>query len=450
VTQVTVGAYVCPSGIFGVECHRRRSALHIERAFALPGHLVTAHDASVQLTRALAAAGVTHAGVAIALRGFGVVHHVLDLPPGTPDVLTAMVDRELVRLDPSLEDAVSAVVTLSSSPRAVALDAASAQLAGAVDSATVRTFERQLAESGHALRHLTALPAAMNRLAEEFDHSEDVSAFVASLPDGFFVAFFLGGAMRLAIEPPGQDAADDATALAEEVELGVTLLRQQFRGADLDRVTLVGAVDTVNDAEPALAARLGVPVSRFALRDLSAAAHAAVGAVLDAASAAPLSLGGDSGAQRQRRERWKTRPFRLAWLGAGVAALLFALWAVLKALDTRRAASDLAAERRHVQATHEPARAALVDPSGARGLATNTAVAQPGNAPTVRAANEERRLTGVLIADERRVARIDDRLVRVGDVLRDGSRVTAIQPTGVWIIDKNGTWRLLTLSRRER
>lgn len=83
-------------------------------------------------------------------------------------------------------------------------------------------------------------------------------------------------------------------------------------------------------------------------------------------------------------------------------------------------------------------------------VSTKAAVARTANARTVRPTDAGRRLTALLIADERRVAVIDDTLVSVGAVLRDGSRVSAIQPGGVWIIEKNGKWRLLTLVRGER
>lgn len=59
-----------------------------------------------------------------------------------------------------------------------------------------------------------------------------------------------------------------------------------------------------------------------------------------------------------------------------------------------------------------------------------------------------RRLTAVLIADERRVAVVDDAAVGVGDVLRDGARVAAIQPDRVFVVEKNGRWRTLTLTNR--
>jgi hypothetical protein len=57
-------------------------------------------------------------------------------------------------------------------------------------------------------------------------------------------------------------------------------------------------------------------------------------------------------------------------------------------------------------------------------------------------------LTAILIADDRRVAVIDDATVSVGDVLSDGSRVSSIQPNRVFVVEKNGRWRTLTLANR--
>lgn len=56
------------------------------------------------------------------------------------------------------------------------------------------------------------------------------------------------------------------------------------------------------------------------------------------------------------------------------------------------------------------------------------------------------RLTAILMADNSRVAVIDDATVSVGDHLRDGSRVTAIHADRVWLVERNGQWRMLTLT----
>jgi hypothetical protein len=58
-------------------------------------------------------------------------------------------------------------------------------------------------------------------------------------------------------------------------------------------------------------------------------------------------------------------------------------------------------------------------------------------------------LTAILISDQRRVAVIDEATVGVGDVLRDGARISAIQADRVWVVQKNGQWRMLTLSKPE-
>lgn len=79
------------------------------------------------------------------------------------------------------------------------------------------------------------------------------------------------------------------------------------------------------------------------------------------------------------------------------------------------------------------------------------AVASPTGTPTVpssSAAAGGRRLTAILVADQRRVAVIDDTAVSVGDLLRDGARVSAIQLDRVFVVETNGRWRTLTLTNR--
>jgi hypothetical protein len=56
------------------------------------------------------------------------------------------------------------------------------------------------------------------------------------------------------------------------------------------------------------------------------------------------------------------------------------------------------------------------------------------------------RLTAILTADNSRVAVIDDATVAVGDHLRDGSRVTAIHADRVWLVARDGQWRVLSLT----
>lgn len=93
-----------------------------------------------------------------------------------------------------------------------------------------------------------------------------------------------------------------------------------------------------------------------------------------------------------------------------------------------------------------------VDPFDARPtVVEQSGVASPAVVPTVSSRPAPgSRLTAILVADDRRVAVIDDATVTVGEVLTDGARVSAIQPDRVWIVDANGRWRMLTLNRGTR
>jgi hypothetical protein len=74
-------------------------------------------------------------------------------------------------------------------------------------------------------------------------------------------------------------------------------------------------------------------------------------------------------------------------------------------------------------------------------------VASPRNASTVSgSAGPARQLTAILVANNRPVAVIDDEVVGVGAQLRDGARVSRIQSDRVFLIEKNGQWRTLTLA----
>src|SRR5207237_2412114 len=136
-----------------------------------------------------------------------------------------------------------------------------------------------------------------------------------------FLGFYLGGALRLAVEPPlHADADHDPTALAEEAELGAMFVRQQFRGAQIARVTVLGLPRSIDEMESALQQRLGVPVQRLAVRDLSTPAMAGIGAVLDALSARPLALAGPS----RQKSVGRTAPSLRTWSIAAVVLTFLA------------------------------------------------------------------------------------------------------------------------------
>ena len=108
--------------------------------------------------------------------------------------------------------------------------------------------------------------------------------------------------------------------------------------------------------------------------------------------------------------------------------------------------TPLAADSSRTQvAIHIP-----VDPFGRTELRVDhSSVASSPRAGTVSSTSiAGQRLTAILIADERRIAVIDDVTVKVGDTLRDGARVAAIQADRVWVSDRTGRMRMLTLTTK--
>ena len=343
-----VGAYVCPRGIFGIEVRQRREGLEVLGSFGTATPLASVADAAGQLTGALAAAGIKAARVALAVRGFDVVHHALSLPPARDDLLIPIVEREIRRLEPQFQDPIIAWLPLHTDQTEAGGPPPQRQLlVAACERATARALEDGLREAGHTLLHLTALPSVYQRLEEELAESAETTAFVAPLPDGAFLGFFLGGVLRLVVEPPlaaGEEL--DATSLGEEIELGAMFVRQQFRGAHLERVTVAQGGVSFADAEARLLERLQVPVNRLDVHGMSAAALAAMGAVLDARSAKPLALAGITAA---RRAPGPATHLHRASIAAVVVAGLVAIWTLWTAISAREAASDLASARQRIE-----------------------------------------------------------------------------------------------------
>ena len=335
-----VGAYVCPGGVFAVELVRGRGGYTVARTFESAVPLDNPQEAASELVNALASAGCRRADVAITIRGFGVAHHILQLPPATDDILSPVVDREMRRLEPHIVDAAISWISLPSM-RAVGPEAPDQRsvLAVAAPRQLASAFTEALRDAGSRLMHLTALPVAMQRLVEEFEGNAEAAGLVSPLPDGAFLGFALDGALRIVIEPHlPQDAEHELPALAEESQLGVVFVRQQFRGAHIDHLSLVGSKHSMRDAETVLSERVGVPVTRYDIRDLTPAGYAALGGVLDARSPAPLSLGGAS--RDQVRTRSTSALENASWAAVAVVVLLAGLTAV-QAFRSRDAAVAL-------------------------------------------------------------------------------------------------------------
>jgi hypothetical protein len=346
-----VAAYVCPRGVFAIQGRHAGGGIEIEHTIEEPAPLASAFDAANHLVGALQQAGITGGDVTLAVRGFGVVHHVLQMPPASDEILAPIIEREVRRLEPQLGESVVGWIPL---PPVEAIGSEGSEggqqrslLTAAAPADVVGVFEKCLAASGYRLAHLTDLSAAMQRLFEEFDTGADSAALVAPLPDGALLGFSLNGALRLIVEPPLPAGSEhDVAALAEEVELGAMFVRQQFVGARIERVVIVGSSDALADADSVLTERVRVPATQLGIPGLSPAALAALGALLDARSPTPLALGG---ATRRRSEARARSTLESIAFAAVVLVLIVGAWTVFETVRARRAAEALQATRRHIE-----------------------------------------------------------------------------------------------------
>lgn len=344
-----VGVYVCQRGVFGVECQHHSDGLEVLRSFDVHGRIESAGDAARQLGQTLAQNGIKRADVILAVRGFHAGHHVLSFPPAADGVLDAIVEREVRRLEPEMPDPVVSWTRLPVEEGPDGQQSGQADLLVAALPRHVATeFAAAIQAAGHSLTHLTVLSVAMHRLAEEFIPDDDTAALVAQLPDGPFIGYSVGGAIRLAVEPPvpDEEALPDAAAVADEAELGAVFVRQQFRGAQVARVAVVASDEGSPELETALSERLSVEITRVPLAGLSPGAVAAFGAVLDARSPHPVALAGRT---VERRSGGSAPTLQLAAIATLAAAAVVGVWAVSEAVSARSASEALREARRRIE-----------------------------------------------------------------------------------------------------
>lgn len=345
-----VGAYVCPRGVFAIECHDAPSGVEVDRTFAAPFGLKTPGEAADHLVSLLASSGVVRASVSITIRGFGVAQHILQLPPASDALLAPVIEREMRRLEPQLAEFALQWMSLPSLESGVTgapgAPAQRAILAAAAPMEVVTAFEQRIETAGHRLEHLTTLPIAVHRILEQFDSGTGTIATVLPLPDGAYIGFTLSGGVRLIVDPPlPQDPEHEAAALAEEVDLAAMFVRQQFRGAHIDRVVLIGARPSLSELKGTVGERLHIPVKQIEAETLAPVAFVALGAVLDAGAPDPQSLGG---ATRPRAVSPTLSRLGTASLVAVFLMALIAFWTVAETVRTVRADRALRSARHQI------------------------------------------------------------------------------------------------------
>lgn len=346
-----VGAYVCPRGAFAIECRSAAAGVEVDRSFDAPFGLRTAEEAADHLVSVLRSSAIERASVSVAIRGFGVAQHILQLPPASDALLGPVIEREMRRLEPHLGEFALQWMSLPSLDSGLATAPGAplqrSILAMVAPTDVVAAFEGRLQAAGHRLEHLTALPIAVHRVLEQFDSGTGTIATVIPLPDAAYIGFTLSGGVRLIVDPPlPQDQAHEAAALAEEVDLATMFVRQQFRGASLDRVVLVGTRPSLAELKSTIAERLRIPVKQVEAETLSPVAFVALGAVLDAGARSPQSLGG---ATRARAISPALSRLETVSLVAVFLLALVAFWTIAETVRTVRADRALRSARHQIR-----------------------------------------------------------------------------------------------------
>lgn len=360
------GALIDPDRIYVIEYVRQAAGVeivnHLSVARSMPS-IEEAADALVDLVRSSSGRG--DAQLTAAIRGFGVSYHLLTLPPAGADVLGPIIEREMRRLYPDIEDPVVGFAAGGRIDRRTGKPAADNRrkhperrgpaitgevlpleiLAGAAPRHVVNTVAGSLNIAGIRLDHLTIVPQAMARLYREVNGSPDPSALAIMLQGSPVIGVFQGGDVRFISEPPMSEegiSSVDIQTVIDQVGRARMYLRQHFRGADIEKIFVAAEPADQAHVDAVLNAALNVDVVPLAPAMGPPAAIAALGSVLNAEAGAEMVLYPSPGELRRVAGRQSARTRVLAAAAVSAVAVLFAAFMTVTA---SRAAGELRAER---------------------------------------------------------------------------------------------------------
>ena len=361
------GALIDPERVYVIEYRRQAGGVeithHMSIARSMPS-VEEASDALVELMRPSVGRG--DAQLTAAIRGFGVSYQLLTLPPAGADVLAPIIDREMRRLYPDIEDPLVGFAVGGNIDRRTGKPAPASSkkglperrssgaigevlpleiLAAAAPRHVVDTVARTLQRAGIRLDHLTVVPQAMARLYREVNGSPDPAALAIMLQGSPVIGVFQGGDVRFISEPPASDegtSSVDVQTVIDQVGRARIYLRQHFRGADIERIFVSADPADQAHVDAVLNAALNVEVVPLAPAMGPPAAIAALGSVLNAESGSEMVLYPSLQDLRFAAERNRLRTWTI---GAAAICALAVLLAVFTTVAAWTAAGELKAER---------------------------------------------------------------------------------------------------------
>ncbi len=347
------GALIAFDGVCLVEYHAERTGTRILEHWMDRGRSTSIDEALDRLLALLASRNVTRAKIAIAVEQFGVFHHVMTLPGAADEVLQPVIRREVQRVfgvpDPviaftrSEPDEPKQRDTNDAAPRQVFIGGAPRDVVDALrDKLTPQHIEIEIA---------TVVPKAIHSLYEATGGALEPTAVLVCLEGGPHLAFFLGGRLELAIDPPIalEGERPPVSMILDQVDRGVVYFRQQFRGATATRLLLSAPDDEYDELGAALEQRLGVRVKPLFAGATSPEVAVAMGAVLEAQRQTPLDLFPHAPTVVKRVGAMLRGPNAIA-AAAATAAAIAGMWAVLQFTTLAGARSELATVQKAIAA----------------------------------------------------------------------------------------------------
>lgn len=394
-TRRTFAALLDPFGVAIAEYERERTGVRILSPIVEPGPNPTAQAAAERLVTLLQSRGVGVSPVTIALSGFGAVSHTMMIPSAAPEVLEAVVTREVERIfgiaDPVVAFSVARARERRSRRRTEEDHPLPLRLVvcGA-PRAVIEAVTEPFRASGLRVDTLTTLAPALSRLLGSLEPAGGAAAIVATAFGRPFTAFTVDGDLALQLEPPHAPAnvlAALPLLATEQVDRGLLFVRQQFRGAVPARLVVSGSADECEALRQVSGGTVsGLPVAVRPADPPEAAIL--VGAALEAERRDALSfvprperLGG--------RLRSAIGVSALMLLVPFAAALLLMVTSLVLAAAVQDAQRDQATLRRHIEE-----RAATL--GALRAVAARRAVVDGERTILARARAEHRDLAALL------------------------------------------------------
>lgn len=291
----TFGALVAHDGVTLVEYHAERTGIRVVEQWNDAGRSASIDEALTRLAALVSHVGARRARVALAIEQFGVVQHLMTLPPAADNVIEPIVKREVQRLfgvaDPVVAFSRGATQERREPGRADERTAPRQLFVAAAPRATVDAISA-LGRGAISVEVATPVPKAMHSLYDAAGGSHEATAVLLCLESGPHLAFFLEGRLELAIDPPIALEGDrpSVDVILDQVERGAVYFRQQFRGASPTRLLLAARADQVAPLTAEIEKRIGAQVKPLFQGVQSPEAVIAMGAVLEARMASPLDL----------------------------------------------------------------------------------------------------------------------------------------------------------------